>query len=178
MIHLGETGLKKFKDNQVDYIIMRDVYLVNSPVTKWISLFKEIHRILKPGGYIEIYEHGNKKKHYSPLFYYILNYLIDVTYKSIGPYFTIMEEWADRLYEAIKFDRNTNNQLGSFLQDTGYVNIQHEHKDLPIGEWPADKGKRFLFLYIYIIYIMSHLTCLYNYYFSAKRNGLFTKRFN
>ncbi|KAI8094360.1 S-adenosyl-L-methionine-dependent methyltransferase [Thamnidium elegans] len=120
MIHLGETGLKKFKDNQVDYIIMRDVYLVNSPVTKWVSLFKEIYRILKPGGYIEIYEQ-------------------DVTYRSIGPYLTIMEEWADRLYEAIKIDRNTNNQLGSFLQDTGYVNIQHEHKDLPIGEWPADQ---------------------------------------
>lgn len=58
MIHQGETGLKSFKDNQVDYIVMRDVWLVNCPVSKWTSLFEEIYRILKPGGYIEIYEQG------------------------------------------------------------------------------------------------------------------------
>lgn len=52
-----------------------------------------------------------------------------------------MEEWADRLYEAIKIDRDTNNQLGSLLQDAGYVNVQHEFKDLPIGEWSTDIGK-------------------------------------
>lgn len=73
MIHLGETGLKKFKDNQVDYIVMRDVYLVNSPVTKWVSLFKEIYRILKPGGYIEIYEQG-KYTYISSIYIYIYAY--------------------------------------------------------------------------------------------------------
>lgn len=65
---------------------------------------------------------------------------LDTNYKSIGPYLTIMEEWADRFYEAIKVDRNTNNELGSLLQGTGFVNIQHEYKELPIGEWPKDRG--------------------------------------
>lgn len=59
MIHQGETGLKEFGDNQVDYIMMRDVWLVNAPACKWTNLLKEIYRILKPGGYIEIYEQGN-----------------------------------------------------------------------------------------------------------------------
>lgn len=58
LIHEGQTGLEKFKDNTVDYIMMRDVWLVNSPASKWTRILTEIHRILKPGGYIEIYEQG------------------------------------------------------------------------------------------------------------------------
>lgn len=58
----------------------------------------------------------------------------------MGPYLSILEGWADSFYEAIKLDRNTNNQLGSLLKDSGFVNIQHEYKELPLGEWPEDKG--------------------------------------
>lgn len=58
MIHQGETGLNVIENNQVDYIVMRDVWLVNCPVSKWTNLFEEVLRILKPGGYIEIYEQG------------------------------------------------------------------------------------------------------------------------
>ncbi len=59
----------------------------------------------------------------------------------MGPYLTILEQWSDRFYEAMKLDRDTNNQLATFLHDAGLVNIQHEFKELPIGEWPEDKGK-------------------------------------
>lgn len=58
MMHQGKSGLETIEDNTVDYIMMRDVMLVNSPAQKWINIFKEIYRILKPGGYIEIYENG------------------------------------------------------------------------------------------------------------------------
>lgn len=58
MIHQGKSGLETIENNAVDYIMMRDVMLVNSPVQKWINIFKEVYRILKPGGYIEIYEQG------------------------------------------------------------------------------------------------------------------------
>ncbi|KAG2213136.1 hypothetical protein INT47_011285 [Mucor saturninus] len=123
MIHQGETGLNVIENNQVDYIVMRDVWLVNCPVSKWTNLFEEVLRILKPGGYIEIYEQ-------------------DTNYKSVGPYLSILEGWADIFYEAIKLDRNTNNQLGSLLKDSGFVNIQHEYKELPLGEWPEDKESK------------------------------------
>jgi ubiquinone/menaquinone biosynthesis C-methylase UbiE len=55
-IHEGDNGLQHFQDNQVDYIMMRDVWLFNTHSSKWKILFKEIHRVLKPGGCIEIYE--------------------------------------------------------------------------------------------------------------------------
>ncbi len=64
MIHQGKTGLESFRDNTVDFIMMRDVWLVNSPASKWTSILREIYRILKPGGYIEIYEQGKKKKRF------------------------------------------------------------------------------------------------------------------
>lgn len=59
MIHQGKTGLESFHDNTVDFIMMRDVWLVNSPASKWTLILQEIYRILKPGGFIEIYEQGN-----------------------------------------------------------------------------------------------------------------------
>lgn len=55
-IHNGDTGLQQFQENTVDYIMMRDVWLFNTPDRKWKTLLKEMYRILKPGGYIEIYE--------------------------------------------------------------------------------------------------------------------------
>ncbi|CAO3607087.1 unnamed protein product [Mucor fragilis] len=120
MIHQGETGLQEFGDNQVDYIMMRDVWLVNAPACKWTNLLKEIYRILKPGGYIEIYEQ-------------------DTNFKSMGPNLTILEQWSDRFYEAIKVDRNTNGELGSYLKNAGYTDVKEKSIELPIGEWPDSK---------------------------------------
>lgn len=59
----------------------------------------------------------------------------------MGPNLTLLEQWSDRFYEAIKLDRNTINELASYLENANFTNIQHEVKDLPMGEWPADKGK-------------------------------------
>ncbi|KAI7901530.1 S-adenosyl-L-methionine-dependent methyltransferase [Cokeromyces recurvatus] len=123
IIHEGESGLNDFKDNEVDYIMMRDVSIVNAPSSKWTQLFKEIYRILKPGGYIEIYEQ-------------------DANFESMGPNLTLLEQWADRVYEAIQFDRQTNKDLGLFLRDAGYVNVKEESIQLPIGEWPESKELR------------------------------------
>ncbi|KAI8638031.1 S-adenosyl-L-methionine-dependent methyltransferase [Parasitella parasitica] len=120
MIHLGETGLKEFGCNQVDYIMMRDVWLVNTPACKWSSLLQEIYRILKPGGFIEIYEQ-------------------DRNFKSMGPNLTVLEQWSDRFYEVIKLDRNTNSELDSYLENAGYINIKKKSIELPIGEWPDSK---------------------------------------
>ncbi|CEP14464.1 hypothetical protein [Parasitella parasitica] len=120
MIHQGETGLRGFGCNQVDYIMMRDVWLVNTPAWKWSSLLQEIYRILKPGGYIEIYEQ-------------------DRNFKSMGPNLTVLEQWSDRFYEVVKLDRNTSSELGSYLTNAGYTNVKEESIELPIGEWPDSK---------------------------------------
>ena len=52
------TGLESFESNSVDFIMMRDVWLINTPAQKWHHILTESLRILKPGGWIEIEEHS------------------------------------------------------------------------------------------------------------------------
>lgn len=141
MIHQGETGLQEFGDNQVDYIMMRDVWLVNAPACKWTNLLKEIYRILKPGGYIEIYEQGKRYLHVRSHSHWNADSSTDTNFKSMGPNLTILEQWSDRFYEAIKVDRNTNGELGSYLKNAGYTDVKEKSIELPIGEWPDSKGR-------------------------------------
>lgn len=60
LIQNNFTGLESIESNSVDFVIMRDVWLINAPVQKWHNVLKESYRILKPGGWIEIAEHGNQ----------------------------------------------------------------------------------------------------------------------
>lgn len=57
VIHNDSTGLENFESNSVDFVMMRDVWFINAPPSKWINVLKEAFRILKPGGWIEITEH-------------------------------------------------------------------------------------------------------------------------
>jgi ubiquinone/menaquinone biosynthesis C-methylase UbiE len=58
VIHDSFTGLESFASSSVDYIMMRDAWLINTPVSKWKNVLRESLRILKPGGWIELTEHS------------------------------------------------------------------------------------------------------------------------
>lgn len=58
IIHDEVTGLETFDDNSVDYIMLRDVWLMNAPASRWGNLLNQALRILKPGGSIELTEHS------------------------------------------------------------------------------------------------------------------------
>ena len=51
----------KYKDEQFDYVYQRDIAHI-MPMHKWPDLIKEINRILRPGGQVELVEYGKKKK--------------------------------------------------------------------------------------------------------------------
>lgn len=57
VIHNSSTGLETFESNSVDFVMMRDVWFINAPSSKWVNVLKESFRILKPGGWIEMSEH-------------------------------------------------------------------------------------------------------------------------
>ncbi|KAI8087760.1 S-adenosyl-L-methionine-dependent methyltransferase [Gilbertella persicaria] len=117
LIHEGQHGFDAFEDNQVDYVMLRDTWLLNCSLAKWTTTFKEIYRILKPGGHIEIYEQ-------------------DMSFKPIGPYLNTLENWVANFYATIQFDRNTIHNLEGILSDSGYTNVKKESVEVPIGEWP------------------------------------------
>lgn len=115
-LHEGDIGLHRFQDNTVDYIMMRDVWLVNSSPAKWKNVLKQVYRVLKPGGYIEIYEQ-------------------DMKICSLGPSFTLLEQWSTAFFEAIQYDISIVNKLDTYLQEMKFIHVKKECVNLPIGEW-------------------------------------------
>lgn len=73
---------------------------------------------------------------------FIITFLLDTNFKSMGPNLTILEQWSDRFYEIIKLDRNTNSELASYLKNAGYTNVREKSIELPIDEWPDSEGKK------------------------------------
>lgn len=58
VIHDNMTGLESFDDNTVDYVLIRDAWLMMAPVSKWDNILHQVYRVLKPGGSVELSEHS------------------------------------------------------------------------------------------------------------------------
>ncbi|KAF7726738.1 hypothetical protein EC973_008512 [Apophysomyces ossiformis] len=56
VIRDGYTGLENIKDNMVDFVMIRNAWLINAPEKKWMDTLREVYRVLRPGGWIEIHE--------------------------------------------------------------------------------------------------------------------------
>ncbi|KAF7725985.1 hypothetical protein EC973_009131 [Apophysomyces ossiformis] len=121
IIHEGDNGFGTLEDNAVDYIMMRDVWLVNSPSHKWIDLFNDIKRILKPGGWIEVYE--QELQMYSP-----------------GPHLDRFDRWFDKFFENVNIQRNVVKEIGQFLSACGFTVMDERTIELPLGEWCSTTG--------------------------------------
>ena len=119
------TGLEPLAEDTVDYLMMRDVWLVNSPGHKWFETLAQVFRILKPGGWIEIYEQ-------------------DLDVHSPGPYMKITDRWYGSLYENVGTSRTIRDKLSCMMGEIGYINIDERGIELPVGEWSTIPG---MFLY-------------------------------
>jgi SAM-dependent methyltransferase len=53
------TGMESIESDTVDYVMMKDCWLINSPLHKWTNVLDQAFRILKPNGWIELSENGN-----------------------------------------------------------------------------------------------------------------------
>ncbi|KAL0087804.1 S-adenosyl-L-methionine-dependent methyltransferase [Phycomyces blakesleeanus] len=114
----GHTGLEGYPDNAVDYVMMRDVWIVNSPIHKWHNILKQVLRILKPGGWIEIIEQ-------------------DIRVSKPGPSFVILNKYGNMFLENIQARPGILEELEDMLKDTGYTNINSTIVELPLGEWAS-----------------------------------------
>lgn len=61
----GIHGLEKFDENTVDFLVLHEVWIVGTHREQWARLLNQAFKILRPGGWLEIYDHGSilhKKK--------------------------------------------------------------------------------------------------------------------
>ncbi|KAI8646987.1 S-adenosyl-L-methionine-dependent methyltransferase, partial [Parasitella parasitica] len=123
VIHDAYTGLESFQDDSVDFVILRDTWLINAPVWKWDNILKAIFRILKPGGWIEIEEHS-------------------LTIQSDGPCGKKLHKWFDVFFDELEVDRNIATKLGAHLVRAGFDDINKDAVVLPLGEWCSTENLR------------------------------------
>ncbi|KAI9253811.1 S-adenosyl-L-methionine-dependent methyltransferase [Phascolomyces articulosus] len=124
-----KTGLESLEEGTVDYLMMRDVWLVNSPGHKWFETLAEVFRILKPGGWVEIYEQ-------------------DMGVHSPGPYMHIADDLYGNMYKGVGIPRTISDELSFMMNKIGYIKIDERAIELPVGEWssvPALKETGYLF---------------------------------
>ncbi|KAL7311964.1 hypothetical protein PS15m_009670 [Mucor circinelloides] len=123
VIHDTYTGLESFEDDSVDFVILRDTWLMNAPVWKWDNLLKAIYRILKPGGWIEVEEHS-------------------LVIESEGPCSRKLHGWFDVFFNEIQVDREIAKKLGGHLVRAGFIDINKQSIAIPLGEWCSTDSLR------------------------------------
>ncbi|KAI7849692.1 S-adenosyl-L-methionine-dependent methyltransferase [Circinella umbellata] len=118
----------KYRDEQFDYVYQRDIAHI-MPMHKWPDLIKEINRILRPGGQVELVEY-------------------DLLFTNPGPVLALVNEWYKIAANRIGIAPNYAESLPGFLHEAGFENIHVDEYNIPIGEWPSDLVQRqFGFLY-------------------------------
>lgn len=55
-----DAGIHLLESDTVDLLYIRDLAFVMATNERWLSAIKEAYRVLRPGGWIEIIEPGNK----------------------------------------------------------------------------------------------------------------------
>ncbi|KAF7720901.1 hypothetical protein EC973_005789 [Apophysomyces ossiformis] len=117
------TGLD-FPDESFDFVFQRFLVMGFS-VEQYLQSVKEMKRILKSGGSIEILE------------------LVNV-YDNAGPALCQISSWINDAMQARGLDSFIADKISGYLQDAGYCNITDFNYNIPIGPWGGDVGRMFL----------------------------------
>jgi hypothetical protein len=88
---------------------------------QWPSLVKEMFRVLKPGGYIELIER-------------------DLWHHSSGPVQQAFQSFFKQQCTLLNLDIELTDTLEVSLSDAGFEEVDRKILDIPIGEWPSEPG--------------------------------------
>ncbi|KAI9483785.1 MAG: S-adenosyl-L-methionine-dependent methyltransferase [Benjaminiella poitrasii] len=118
----------QFPDDYFDFIYQRDVATVLS-FKSWPNLISEFHRMLKPGGQIQLVEY-------------------DLLFKNPGPVLTQVNDYYRLAASTIDVNPDYTLFLADYLKEAGFVDIEVKTYEIPIGEWPTtDLEKQHGYLY-------------------------------
>ena len=109
-----------FPDMTFDYVHQRFMHMA-IPVEKWPIVAKELVRVTRPGGWVEMVES-------------------DLVMRNIGPATQQLTQWGFELSKRRNIDPRICSWTPNFLFDAGLTNIQKYRLDLPIGSWGGRLG--------------------------------------
>ncbi|KAI9313518.1 hypothetical protein BX666DRAFT_1977266 [Dichotomocladium elegans] len=122
-------GLDGFQDNSVDLVVMRRVWFLGDDTCRWVKMLAQVHKILKPGGWIEIYDvdrpvvpcsdNPNESKCISQI-----------------------EEWRSNIRKVMVGFPAERRQIYRILIDTGFIRLDGCCVDVPVGEWTSTQDLR------------------------------------
>ncbi|KAJ8662616.1 hypothetical protein O0I10_001578 [Lichtheimia ornata] len=113
-----------FEQDSFDFVFQRFLVMGLS-VEQYVQSVREMKRVLKPDGAIEILELVNEFNNATPAF------------KNIGG-------WIHEAMQKRNLDSFIADKVSGFLEDAGYVDIKDVNYDVPIGPWGKDAGELFL----------------------------------
>ncbi|KAI8085091.1 S-adenosyl-L-methionine-dependent methyltransferase [Halteromyces radiatus] len=114
-------------DNAVDFIFQRSMGDAMKQ-EQWGPLLKEMYRVLKPGGYIELIEN-------------------DFWRHNPGPVQQAFDAFIQEQCKVTGVDFQLTDSLDTLVNETGFDQVDKKTMDIPLGEWPADQElKQFGFI--------------------------------
>jgi SAM-dependent methyltransferase len=110
-----------FPDDLFDFTHQR--LLVGAiPPSEWPSAIRELIRVTRPGGWIELLE-------------------LDDTYHDAGPASVRLEGWTDEVFARRGLSTKFIQQLASVAEAAGLRGTQPRLLDLPVGSWDSPWGE-------------------------------------
>ncbi len=122
-VHFVQQDILKglpFPSASFDYVHAR-LLVAAIPVAAWPGLLREYLRVVRSGGWIELFEGGT-------------------TFLHAGPYTQQYLQWWDRVSQQRGIDAAYIEQLPHLMSDLGIQHIQAKTLHVPVGEWGGRVG--------------------------------------
>jgi len=104
-----------FPDDMFDYVHQRLLFL-GIPQNSWPAVIRELSRVTRPGGWVEIYE-------------------ADILFPDAGPATRELNSWTSLFMGMRGVDTTQMRQLGDLLRRQGLRNVIAHTFEVPLGSW-------------------------------------------
>jgi SAM-dependent methyltransferase len=109
-----------FPDGQFDYVHQR-LLVAGIPTVQWPEVIRELIRVTRPGGWVELLEVG-------------------ITIKNAGPATTRLLTWMAEQSRERGVDPSMVSRLGDLLVQAGLHAVETHHIPAPLGAWAGHVG--------------------------------------